>query len=53
MWYAIYEIREGNQGSGEAHNRAVESCDQDLRMRIEGLGYVQVVRDEAAELMAV
>ena len=43
MGNAIDEVREGNQGGGEADGWAVESCDEDLGMRVEGLGDIQVV----------
>ena len=49
MRYAIDEIREGYEGGGQADCRAVESCDEDLRVSIESMGYIEVVRDEVAE----
>ena len=46
---AIDEIREGDEGGGKADCGTVESCDENLGMRVEGLGYVEVVGDEVAE----
>ena len=49
MRSAVDEVGEGDEGGGEADGGAVESRDEDLRVRVEGVCDVEVVGDEGAE----
>ena len=49
MWSCIDKIRVGDESGGEADGGAVEGRDEDFGMRVEGVGYVEVVGDEGAE----
>jgi hypothetical protein len=53
MWHAVDEVGEGNKGGGETNGGAVECCDEDFGVRVEGLCDVQVVGYKALEPMAV
>ena len=53
MWHAIYEVGECNQGSRQTDDRAVQCRDEDLGVRVESFGDVQVAGYETAELVAV
>lgn len=45
----VDEVRMGDEGGGEADGGAVEGCDEDFGVRVEGLGDVEVVGEEGAE----
>lgn len=45
----VDEVGEGDQGGGETDGGAIERRHQDLGVRVEGVGDVQVVGDEALE----
>jgi hypothetical protein len=49
----VDEVREADEGGGEAYGRAVEGCDEDFGVRVEGLGGVDVVGDEGGEPLLV
>ena len=44
MRHTVDEIRERDQSRGNSDYGAVESSDEDLRVRVESLGCVQIVR---------
>lgn len=52
MRSCVDEVREGDEGGGEADGGAVECHDEDLGVGVEGAGDVDVVGDEAAEDVA-
>lgn len=45
----IDEVTEGDEGGGKPNSRSIESGDENLRVRIEGVGYFEVVGHEGAE----
>ena len=49
MGHGVYEVGEGNDRSGQANRRAVQSCDEDLGMGIESMGEFEVVSDESPD----
>lgn len=49
MWSSVYKVRVSHERSAEAYDRAIECCDQDLSMGVEGVCDVQVVGDECLE----
>jgi hypothetical protein len=52
MWRSVDEVREGDQRGGETDCGAVERGDKDLGVRVERMGYVEVVGDEVFEPVA-
>ena len=52
MWSGVDEIGECYQGRREANGRAVQSGDENLRMGVECVGYVQVVANERPKPVA-
>ena len=53
VWGGVDEVGEADEGGGEAYGGAVEGCDEDLGVRVEGLGGVDVVGDEGGEPLLV
>jgi hypothetical protein len=49
----VDEVGEADEGGGEAYGGAIEGCDEDLGVRVEGLGRVDVVGDEGREPLLV
>jgi hypothetical protein len=49
VWGCVDEVGEGDEGGGEADCRAIEGCNEDFGVRVEGVGYVEVVCDEGFE----
>lgn len=45
----IDEVTEGDEGGGKPNGRSIESGDEDLRVRVEGVCYFEVVGHEGAE----
>lgn len=45
----VNEVGEGDEGGGETDDGAVERGDEDLGMRVEGVGDVEVAGDEVLE----
>jgi hypothetical protein len=45
----VNEVGEGDEGGGEANCGPVEGCYEDFGVGVEGVGYVQVVGDEALQ----
>ena len=52
MGGGVDEVGEGDEGCGEADGGAVESGDEDFRVRVEGVCYFEVVGDEVLEGVA-
>jgi hypothetical protein len=50
---SVDEVGEADEGGGEAYGGAIEGCDEDLGVRVEGLGRVDVVGDEGREPLLV
>jgi len=48
-WRGVYKVAEGDQCGGETDGWAVEGCDEDFWVCVEGVGYVEVVCDEGFE----
>ena len=53
MRRGVDEVRESSEGCAEADGWAVQSCNEDLGVRVEGLGGVEVVGDEGGEPLLV
>lgn len=53
MRRAVHEVGEGDQRGREPDGGAVKGRDEDLRVCVEGLRHVQVVRDEVAQPVQV
>lgn len=49
MRRGVDEIRERDQGGGQPDGGAVERGDEDLGVRVEGVGYVEVVGYEVLQ----
>lgn len=49
MGRGVDEVCVGDERGGEAYGRAVEGCDEDLGVRVEGVRGVEVVGDEGFE----
>lgn len=49
MGRAVYEVGEGDEGGGETDGGAVEGCDKDFWVRVEGIGYLEITGDEVPE----
>ena len=47
----IDEVTEGDECGGESNSGSVESGDENLGVRVKGVGYFKVVSDEGAEPM--
>jgi len=45
----VDEVAEGDESGGESNGGPVEGGDEDFGMRVEGVGYVEVVGDEGTE----
>jgi hypothetical protein len=52
VWRRVDKVREGDKCGGQTDGGAVERGYEDLRVRVEGVGYVEVVGDEIFEPMA-
>ena len=53
MWSSVDEVRHSNERGGDAYDGAVEGGDEDFAVRVEGLGYVEVVGSEGLEPLLV
>ena len=53
MRSGVDKVRMRNQGGSDANNRTVQRRHEDLAMRVECLGDVQVVRGECLEPLAI
>lgn len=49
MRCGVYEVRQGDQRSGETNCWAIESRNKDFRVGVESIRYFEVVRYEAFE----
>lgn len=49
MWSSIYEIRVSYECGAKTYDGAIESCYEDFLVRVEGVGYVEVVGGECLE----
>lgn len=49
MGRGVDEVRVGDEGGREANDGPVEAHDENLGMRVEGLGNVQIEGDEGAQ----
>lgn len=49
MGGTVDEVGVRDKGGGEPYDRPVQPDDEDLGVRVEGLGYVQVEGDEGAK----
>lgn len=45
----VNEVTEGDEGGGKPNSGSIEGGDEDFRMRVEGVGYFEVVGHEGAE----
>ena len=52
MRSSVDEVRERDQGGGEADSRAIERSDQDFWVGVEGIGDLEVVGNEGAQALA-
>ena len=49
----VDEVREADESCAEAYGGPVEGCHEDLGVRVEGLGGVDVIGDEGGEPLLV
>ena len=49
----VHEICKASECGGEAHGRAIQSGDEDLGVCVEGVCDVEVLSDEALEVVAL
>lgn len=52
MRSSVDEVRKGNEGSGETDGRAIECCNEDLRVSVKGVGNFEVVGYEIPKGLA-
>lgn len=53
MWSSVDEVRHSDERGGDAYDGAVEGGDEDFAVRVEGLGYVEIVGGEGLEPLLV
>lgn len=51
MWRGIYEVRQRNESGGKPNDGAVEGCNKDLWVGVEGVCYLCVVGNEGFEYL--
>lgn len=53
MWRGVHEIRPAGDRGGKSYDWAVQSDDEDFRVRVEGFAQVELRGGEAAQDLAV
>ena len=51
MWRAVYEVGVGNDRCGHPYGGAVQTDNEDLRMRAEGMAEVEIEGDKGLEIL--